>query len=318
MGPAIRSKKNLVEILMATFEGSAFLEEQLESLLDQTYSHWNLVIRDDGSSDDTLPLIHSYAARYPGKIRVVDSHTNKRGPCRNFTSLLEFSTAPYTMFCDQDDVWFREKIEMSLEEMQRLEGLFGQSCPLLVHTDLQVVNEHLDIIADSYWEHQNLSPNKFLSLNRLLVQNGVTGCATMINGSLRDPLLPIPAGAIMHDWWTALVASAFGKIGFIDRPALKYRQHDRNEVGAKRWGWRFIRSRLSDPGEIRHSLRNTQIQAEAFLERYVDRLSPDQYKLVKDYATLDSQTFWGRRSTILRAGYFKNGLLRNVGLLTFV
>jgi hypothetical protein len=202
--------------------------------------------------------------------------------------------------------------------MRRLEGLFGPSCPLLVHTDLQVVNERLDIIAASFWEHQNLSPNKFLSLNRLLVQNGVTGCATMINGSLRDLSWPIPFGAIMHDWWTALVAAAFGQIGFIDKPALKYRQHDRNEVGAKQWGWRFIRHRVSDPGEIRQSLSNTQIQANAFLERYGARLSPAQYKLTRDYATLSSQTFWGRRSTILRGGYFKNGLMRNVGLLTFV
>lgn len=318
MGVAFKSKVKPVEILMATFGGRAFLEEQLESLLDQSYRHWSLIIRDDGSSDGTLSLIHSYAARYPGKIRVVNSVANKLGPCGNFASLLEFSTAPYAMFCDQDDVWFREKIEISLEEMQRLEGLFGKSCPLLVHTDLQVVNENLEIIADSFWKHQNLSTNKFLSLNRLLVQNGVTGCATMINGSLRDMSRPIPAGAIMHDWWTALVASAFGKIGFIDRPALKYRQHDCNEVGAKQWGWRFIRRRLSNPNEIRRSLRNTQIQAEAFLDRYGDKLSPDQHKLVRDYAALNSQTFWGRRSTILRGGYFKNGFLRNVGLLTFV
>jgi hypothetical protein len=220
------------------------------------------------------------------------------------------------MFCDQDDIWLPNKIELFLQEMERLEKVHGKDMPLLVHSDLKVLKNGR--ISDSYWSYQKLNPEQGDVLNRLLVQNTITGCATMINAPLRDLCCPIPDGAIMHDWWVGLVAAAFGKISRLPTPTVIYRQHESNTVGAKEWGWRFIGSRLSRPTEIRRSLLKTQVQAAAFLERYSDRLSAEQYRLVRDYAEIGNRSFWGKRRTILRGGYFKNGMVRNVGLLTYI
>jgi hypothetical protein len=114
---------------------------------------------------------------------------------------------------------------------------YGQDTPLLVHTDVTVVDSNLHKVAQSLWRIKERS-NKGATLRRLLLQNVATGCTVMINKPLRDKPCQSPDEAMMHDWWLVLVAAAFGHIDFTSEPTLLYRQHERSDIGAKIWNAR--------------------------------------------------------------------------------
>ena len=102
--------RSQVDILLATYNGERFLDEQMHSLLSQSYTEWHLIIRDDGSTDNTLAIIQRYKKQYPNKITILEDNLANLGACRNFGRILEQSDADYAMFCDQDDVWLPKKI----------------------------------------------------------------------------------------------------------------------------------------------------------------------------------------------------------------
>ena len=112
------------------------------------------------------------------------------------------------MLADQDDVWLPEKIAVLLGRMRRLEAELGQRTPILVHSDLVVVDSSLRKLHPSFWACRRLDPVRGATLRRLAVENVVAGCSAMINRALAEECLPIPQQAIMHDWWMALVAAA--------------------------------------------------------------------------------------------------------------
>jgi glycosyltransferase involved in cell wall biosynthesis len=306
----------MIDILLATYNGKAHLAEQIESLLNQKFGDWRLLVRDDGSGDGTADLLESYAERLGGRIRILPNHGVRLGPAGNFSELMRNSVADYVMFCDQDDVWLPEKTGSTLEKMKEMEAEYGREAPLLVHTDFRVVDGKLNVIADSGWRYQKTEPER-KSLNRLLVQNVATGCTVMINGALRDRALPVPPEAMMHDWWLALVAGAFGRIGSLPRPLLFYRQHGINTVGAKSWSlWPLVRQALSQ-GEVRGALLKTQRQAGSFLERYQDLLTGEDRRMVEAFSRLGEGGFFQKRYSMLRYGFFHAGFLRKVGMLAF-
>jgi glycosyltransferase involved in cell wall biosynthesis len=228
----LRELMDRIDILLATYNGAAFLGEQLASLEAQTHRNWRLLARDDGSDDGTPEILEAFRARHPDRVVVVRDGEGNLGVVANFSRLMELSDAPYAAFCDQDDVWVADKLELSLAKMRELERQHGADVPLLVFTDLTVVDEDLDVIHPSFWKYANLLPQRCGELNRLLLQNVVTGCATLMNRPLVTKSLPIPEQAVVHDWWVALVVVLFGKAGYISRPTVMYRQHARNVIGA--------------------------------------------------------------------------------------
>ena len=191
------------EILVATYNGQRFLREQFDSLLAQTCKDFTIRIRDDGSTDNTAQIIEQYVECHPGRIILEENGGETSGACANFSRLLEATDADYVFFCDQDDVWLPEKVETQRKQLMDLEEEHGEDTPLLVHSDLEVVDENLNTLDQSFWHYQYLCPEKMQTLNRLLVQNCVTGCATAVNKSLAKLGAPIPSEAIMHDWWLA-------------------------------------------------------------------------------------------------------------------
>ncbi|MDP2962554.1 MAG: glycosyltransferase family 2 protein [Sulfurimicrobium sp.] len=300
---------------MATYNGSAYIEEQLASLRAQSYADWRLWIRDDGSTDGTVETIRRFAAQ-DERVRLLEPDGIRKGASGSFFSLLErfASEADYLMFCDQDDVWLPNKVEITLARMQEMEARFGMETPLLVHTDLSVADCDLNVLASSFWCYQGLNPD-VKGLSRLLVQNNVTGCTTMVNRALAGLACPAPSGAIMHDWWLAVVAAGFGKIGCVPQPTMLYRQHGANDIGAKKYGIAYMsRKMLAGLGAMKASLLETQSQACLFLECYASRLAPEQRSLVKAYCHFHERGFWTRRWQMLRFGYFKHGLFRNIGM----
>jgi len=299
-----------VTILLATYNGSHYLSEQLDSLLTQTYTDWNLLIHDDNSDDKTVKIIKEYIGHYPEKIMLIDDKTSYNSASANFTSLLKHVTTKYVMFCDQDDIWAPTKIALTLEKMHALEADFPNT-PLLVHTDLTVVDEDLKTIANSYWNYQHLHPAT-VSLNKMLIQNVITGCTMMINKELYSKALPIPDHAIMHDWWLGLVASSFGQIHHLNTPTILYRQHSSNNTGAKAFDVRtIIEKALSLSKTDLHKYIN---QAKVFLERYETELTVHQRELLLDFVNIENTSWLVAKKTLLIHKILKQGLFRNIGL----
>lgn len=292
-----------IDILMATYNGERYIKAQIESLLCQTYRDWHLIARDDGSMDKTVNILCEYKKRFPGRISILENK-ERLGASLNFGESLKKSTASYVMFCDQDDLWLPEKIKMSFDRMLELEAKYGKEKPLLLFTDLTVVDKELNVMAKSFWEYEGLNPDN-TTINRLLIQNVVTGCTTIMNKKLKDLSIPIPPDAIIHDWWTALVASVFGHIEYIRVPTVLYRQHGRNDVGAKKRGLLEALRRSVTFGTSMNKLMElkskTQIQALSFYRNYQNFSLEDNEKLslIKMYSEMSKMGFFERKMFIL-------------------
>ncbi len=266
----------MVEILLSTYNGSKFLKEFIDSLFSQTYKDWILTVRDDGSKDNTTEITENISAKYPGKINLIKDELGNLGTCKSFLTLLKQAKADYIMFADQDDVWLPDKIEKTISKMFEVERKYAKTTPILIHTDLIVVDEKLNTIASSFWRYQGQNP-EYKSLNYLLVQNNVTGCTIMVNKALKDLVVQIPDKAIMHDWWLALVASAFGVIEYIPDQTILYRQHQSQNTGARKYSfWYFFQRFAKTPNKALQSVWMTLLQAQEFFRMYEDRLTESQ------------------------------------------
>jgi glycosyltransferase involved in cell wall biosynthesis len=309
--------ENRVDILLAAYNGARFLAEQIESLFAQTHHPFRLLVRDDGSSDGTPALLAEHAAQRPDAIVLVDPAGPHLGASGSFARLLEYSDAPYVMFCDQDDVWLPGKIALLLDHMRAFEAQLPSQTPILVHSDLTVVDESLHVRQRSFWRSQRLDPCGGVALNRLLVENVVAGCAAMLNRPLARQCVPIPPSAVMHDWWIALVAAALGRIEHIPEATMLYRQHAANRVGAKRGGAVRMAGRalaFFGPQGYRGHLRQTQRQAQTLLERWGPSLRPADRATVEIYATLDNYGPLRRRWLLWRYGFRTASWLGNAKL----
>lgn len=273
-----------VDIFMSTYNGARYLQQQLDSIVRQDYDDWTLFIRDDGSGDATLSIIASFAALDP-RIRLLDDDAGNLGAARSFMRLLAGSQAPYFMFADQDDVWLPNKVSLTLGELKRREH--DPDRPLLVYTDLQVVDEELSLISPSFLKFQRLKPSRFTSFRREMLQNIVTGCALGGNAALRNKsLLGVERhgdGMVMHDWWLALVASCFGEMACIDHAPILYRQHANNHLGAKGSGFTRYLTIMRDMtivGRVENLLNRVSRQARLFVDTFGSRISVSDRELL--------------------------------------
>ena len=296
-----------IAILMATYNGEYFLQEQIESILDQSYTDWSLFIHDDGSSDGTNAIIDDYVVRYPEKIfRVYGASC---GCARdNFFFLMREVEADFYMFCDQDDVWMPEKVRKTYISMQDIDC---GSNPALVFTELSVVDENRSMIAESMSDYQNLNCRD-LSLNRLLIQNAVTGCTMMVNRALRDMMLKYNhvENIKMHDWWAGIIAAAFGEILFIDEPTIWYRQHSDNSVGAQNDNsLNYQLDRVKNKESMRYSLELTRLQARELVEAFA---LPSEH-IISQYANCMSMRKLQRLHFYFKNDILKTGIARLIG-----
>lgn len=233
----------MIAILLATYNGEEYIAQQLDSLVAQSGDHagrrkgsgnarnWKCVIHDDGSTDKTVDIVKLYVDKYPDLFCLIDGKSTG-GAKNNFLYLLKRVEADYYMFCDQDDYWLPDKVETSWRVIKQMERA-NKGLPLLVFSDMKVVDKELQTISDSYIRYVNMD-TKHLDFNHLICRNPVAGCTAIINRKLRDLSLQYKDinHIVMHDWWVALVASAEGKLFFIDRPLSLYRQHGDNSIGA--------------------------------------------------------------------------------------
>lgn len=239
--------ENKIYILMATYNGEKYLKEQLDSLFNQTCQNWILFVHDDNSTDNTLNIIKEYKKIYSQKIKLLDEKISSGGAKKNFTYLLNNidDSYDYIMFCDQDDIWVEDKIEVSLKKMKEVEAN-NPFLPVLIHTDLNVVDANLNLLSDSFFKYQKINPQWSKDFELSLVQNSVTGCTMIINKQAQEIALPIGANAIMHDWWILLrVLQKNGIVEYLKESTVLYRQHYLNEVGAQGFSWLMLSRKVN-------------------------------------------------------------------------
>ena len=302
----------MIYILLAAYNGEKFIREQIDSLLAQTVQDFKLFVSDDRSTDSTDAILRDYARAWPEKIFVSRRQENTGSPKHNFTRMMIEHKSDYVMLCDQDDVWLPDKIEKSLREMQAMERLYGSDLPIAITTDLSVVDAELRLIAESCARFMNGDGVK-TSLSSVIVQCPLTGCTAMYNRALADLIRAEPDYMVMHDWWLALAASAFGKIGRIPEPTVLYRQHGENNTGAKNMrSLKFIVYKMTHSEEMKSAIDNTYTQARSFLEVYRDDLLEHQRQLLETYISVPGMNKWKRARTIWKLRTLKQGVKRKV------
>ncbi len=217
-----------INILMPTYNGRLYLRKQLDSILNQTFKDFRLIISDDASTDSTLKILKEYEEK-DSRIEVY-GHQKNMGLSNNIEFLIGKVRSEFFMFADQDDVWELDKIEKTFNKLQETNSD-------LVFTDLEVTNSRLKTIAPSYWKLKGFENKikKYNNFESLYLNNFITGCTMLVKSKWINDFLPIPKTSkyILYDYWISLVISQNGKMTYIDSPTIKYRQHKKNQVGSK-------------------------------------------------------------------------------------
>lgn len=204
---------------MATFNGEKFLKQQMQSILDQSYSKFDLYVNDDGSRDKTLDIIKSFSIK-DNRVHVLNIKDNNNGQLYNFDKLMRYVNNmeyEYIMFSDQDDIWYKDKILETLRFMKSKEN-----GPTLVYTNY---NEN-NISGSIKNKYDNFFPTEEHSI--LLFQNWIMGCTVMINNKLLKYSGSIPPEADNHDNWVMLLALTYGNIFYLDHVTMLHRLHNDN------------------------------------------------------------------------------------------
>lgn len=272
----------MLSIALCTYNGALYLNEQLKSFTHQSLLPDELVVCDDGSYDRTVEILQKFSNCSPFEVKVFQN-TKPLGIVRNFSKAIEHCSGDYIAISDQDDVWLHEKLEESVKLVQSMEETYGKEFPILVHSDLTVVDFNLNIIEISMMKSQNIKniESNERALGTLLANNYVTGCTIVINKALKELAMPIPNEAIMHDRWLALVAASIGKIGFINKPLILYRQHGNNQVGARKY-FAVANFKKLNNSYMSDRVIKTILQNEQLLLRYKNVYVDKYFQFLKD------------------------------------
>ena len=197
-----------ISICLCTYNGQGYLREQLESLYSQSIHFDELIIVDDKSSDQTLTILNEFI---DGRCKIF-SNENNLGPAKSFEKALTLSTGDLIFLCDQDDIWFENKIETMCQKLtEEKSQLCLSNC---------YVGEHKTS------KELFFSQTPSFSFLQNLISNNFHGCCLAFTKETLEKALPFPQSTPMHDWWLGLIATKIGKVSYIDEPLMFYRRHD--------------------------------------------------------------------------------------------
>lgn len=297
-----------VAILMSTYNGDQYVSEQIESILKQSYTNWDLYIRDDNSNDNTVNVIKKFVKNDP-RVHFFEAESKTNiGVTRSFFRLLSLTQADVYMFSDQDDVWMKDKVQITTARLKKY-----MDTPALVHSNLRIVDSELKPISYSMKERiNNLYCNDKI---HLLCENVVTGCTVGINKALKEKLLIDNLcfnNVKMHDWWIAIFAAFFGKVDYIKEPTILYRQHKGNVVGS---------NKKIKINQLSRSVKNVFEQAFEFSLHYQKEILDEGLNNeLQDFVTLPEQSLMNKMNYFhehseLKQNKFKNCIFKLVVFL---
>lgn len=288
-----------VLVLLSTYNGQKYLEEQLISLQQQKNVDLSVLVRDDGSHDDTTKILKKYA-----KQDFLDWYSgNNIGPAYSFFNLMENAPkSEFYAFCDQDDIWKPNKLYSAIKELKK----FNNKKPALYFSKAQLYNQKLKKIDNEY--HY---PNESFELPQALLGNNATGCTMVFNERLLKYVNKYePDYLLMHDHWLYLLCLALdGNIKYDKNSYIKYRQHDNNVCGnTGSFIQRFKNSGFFDNNNIR-----SKISCE-LLKGYEQDIPKKNVKLIKKVCSYNN-SLMNKFSLILDSDIKKESFLSNILLI---
>lgn len=200
-----------VSVCMATYNGEKHLYKQISSVLEQLSENDELIVSDDGSTDNTISIIKSFS---DDRINIF-YNKNKKGPVSNFENALSNANGDIIFLADQDDVWLPDKIKTHI--------LLHEKCDLVI-SDAKVINEAGSLIYESFFKERNSRPG----LLNNLIKNSYIGCCMSFNRQILNYALPFPAYIHMHDWWIGLIGELKGSTIFCNDQLMNYVRHQNN------------------------------------------------------------------------------------------
>ncbi len=201
-----------ISVAMATYNGEKYIKEQLDSILCQLKESDEIIISDDGSSDNTIKIIESYKDK---RIKLIEGP--KKGIKKNFENAIKECQNEYIFLADQDDIWVNNKVEIVLSYFE------NKNIDLVIH-DCDVVNNNLEVINESFYKLRNSKKGKIKNI----IKNSYIGCCMAFKSSLKYKVIPIPNNIEMHDQWIGLRIEKYGHVLFIKEKLIHYRRHDNN------------------------------------------------------------------------------------------
>lgn len=256
-----------IDILMATYNGEKYLSEQIDSIINQTYQGWNLLIRDDGSTDSTMEIIESYQKK-DTRIKILKDNKGNLGIVKNFEELLKISKAKLIMFSDQDDIWKKEKILRYLERLEKIKEFKNEK--IMIHSNSNLYrekNQKLNLfISDKFLEQK---------LENVFFNFFVQGATIMITKSLKEFILPFPEEVYIHDRYIHLLTDILFKRVFINESFMDYRQHENNQIGGNT-DWKKLISK-------RYFYEKDYKLIKKIYELYKNRLNLEKKNMIESY-----------------------------------
>lgn len=281
-----------IDILLATYNGARYLPAQIRSVQNQTWTDWRMLVHDDGSDDDTLAVLQAFAAQ-DKRITIVEDSISFHSPARNFLHLLRLSSAPFAIFCDQDDIWLENK----LERLHQAISVRDNSRPQGVYCNAHVYDCETGAIGGSAVLCQPRSLGEAFFMN-----GGVQGCSILFNAALRDICADAPEYVCMHDHLVTLAALAFGDFTYIDAHLMLYRRY-KGAVTGKTYG--TFKERLGvffmkNKGVL---YENHLKAIKSFHARHAARLSPELECLFQKFFRYENRSRLGNAAAVLRDGF---------------
>ncbi len=212
---------------MATYNGADFVAEQIESILEQTYSDFELIISDDCSKDNTVGILNKYAAK-DKRIKVIVNENNL-GFKKNFEKLISSCKGDYIAFCDQDDIWTLDHLEVLINEIKDKDLVCGNA---------ELIDRNgnkMNLTTYECLSNFNLPEQNDEVFKKLLYGNFAQGTAMMITKNIANQIVPIPNCCQYHDWWAASIASLNNGCAYTNKKVLFYRQHGTNQTVTKEY-----------------------------------------------------------------------------------
>ena len=260
----IENKK--IDILMATYNGQKYLVEQLDSIINQTYHNWNLLIRDDNSTDKTLEIIQNYHKK-DKRIKILKDNKGNLGIVRNFEELLKSSESEFIMFSDQDDIWVENKLDIYLKMIEKIKNK-----GFMIHSDAILFDKNKsNILKDTFISKKAINRG----LENVFFNYFVQGATILISKEIKNFILPFPKEVYLHDRYIHLISELFFERIFVNKALIYYRQHGDNQIGAKNTIRELLSKRYFDE-------RDRQL-IKVIYNKYGSLLTEDKKKLIEEY-----------------------------------
>ena len=263
-----------VTIVLSTYNGDRYLQEQIDSLISQTYKNIKILIRDDGSTDGTHEILKQYTAQNKNIEVVFEKNI---GVTASFLRLVAMasSESEFISFCDQDDVWEPEKIARAVSLLKQ----YDQDTPLLYCGAVEIVDKELQHIR------YGRIPTRKTVIKNAIVENIATGCTSVINKPAIKLIIEREVcvdNISIHDWWTYILISTFGIVVFDKQTKIKYRQHENNVVGSFT-GLKFWLERIKR--QLKQNNKTMQVQVVELLKTYGTSMEDSKRVLLNNFAT---------------------------------